>query len=157
MRRHARCSLDAARPAGPLEDTYPMKIAVPRESAPGERRVAIVADSVKRLAARRIEVAVEAGAGVGAGVRDEEYAAAGAAVVASRAELLAGVDVVVRVRAPAEDEVAEMPAGSALVCVLEPRAREELVRAIAARGITAIAADLIPRTTAAQGMDVLSS
>jgi NAD(P) transhydrogenase subunit alpha len=132
-------------------------VAVPRERAPGEERVALVADSVKRLLAKGIVVTVETGAGAGAKVGDEEYVTAGAEVVPSRDALLAAADVVLKVRAPTLEEVAALREGSVLVALLSPRTSPDLVRALAARRITAIAVDLIPRTTAAQAMDVLSS
>jgi NAD(P) transhydrogenase subunit alpha len=134
-----------------------MRIAVPTEVTPGERRVAIVPDSVKRLLARKIEVSIEAGAGAGSFARDEEYAAAGATVEPSRQALLAAASAVVMVRAPTPAEVPSLKEGSVLVGLLSPRADLALVRALAARRITSIAVDLIPRVTAAQAMDALSS
>ena len=80
---------------GIIAGDRPMKLAVPRESTPGERRVAIVADSVKRLAEKKIAVTIEAGAGLGAQLRDDDYLAVGAQVEASRPALLQAADVVV--------------------------------------------------------------
>lgn len=134
-----------------------MNLAVLKESTPGEKRVAIVADSVKRLAEKKIAVTVEAGAGLGAQLRDDDYLAVGAQVEASRPALLQAADVVVQVRAPSLGEVAALREGSALVCMLQPKGNPALVQALAARRITAFAVDLLPRSTVAQSMDMLSS
>jgi NAD(P) transhydrogenase subunit alpha len=134
-----------------------MRIAVRKESAPGERRVAIVPDSVKRLAAKKIEVSVEAGAGASAFASDDDYRATGARVDASLPALLADAEVVMQVRAPNLDDVKQLKEGSALVSLLHPLVNLELVRALAERKVTALAVDMIPRTTLAQMMDVLSS
>ena len=134
-----------------------MMIAVRTESAPGERRVALVPDSVKRLATKKIAVAVEAGAGAGAFATDAEYVTAGARIDASRDGMLDGSDGVVQIRPPTVDEVSTLRVGSVLVSLLYPLANPDLVRALAARKVTAIAVDMIPRTTVAQMMDVLSS
>jgi NAD(P) transhydrogenase subunit alpha len=134
-----------------------MRIAVRKEGAAGERRVSIVPESVKRLAAKKIETSVEAGAGASAFASDEEYGAAGGRVDASLDALLADADAVVQIRPPRLEEVAKLKEGSALVSLLYPLVDHELVRALAARKVTAIAVDMIPRTTVAQMMDVLSS
>jgi NAD(P) transhydrogenase subunit alpha len=134
-----------------------MRIAVRKESASGERRVAIVPDSVKRLASKKIEVVVEAGAGVGAYASDAEYQGVGARVDAGLAAMLAEADALVQIRPPTLEEVASLREGSVLVSLLYPLVSPELVRALAARKVTSIAVDMIPRTTVAQMMDVLSS
>ena len=134
-----------------------MRIAVRKESAPGERRVAVVPESVKRLAAKKIDVAVEAGAGAGAYASDEEYRTAGARVDASTGALFADTDALVQIRPPTVDEVGRLREGSVLVSLLYPLVSLDVVRALAARKVTAIAVDMIPRTTVAQMMDVLSS
>jgi NAD(P) transhydrogenase subunit alpha len=134
-----------------------MRIAVRKESAAGERRVAIVPDSVKRLLAKKIEVSVEAGAGTSSFASDDDYRAAGARIEASLPALLADADVVMQVRAPRLDEVKQLKEGSALVSMLHPLVNLDLVRALAERKVTALAVDMIPRTTLAQMMDVLSS
>jgi NAD(P) transhydrogenase subunit alpha len=134
-----------------------MRIAVRKESSVGERRVAIVPESVKRLAAKRIDVSVEAGAGSNAFVSDEEYRAMGARVDASLDALLSDADAVVQIRPPTVGQVGRLKEGSALVSLLYPLANRPIVEALAARKITAIAVDMIPRTTVAQMMDVLSS
>jgi NAD(P) transhydrogenase subunit alpha len=134
-----------------------MRIAVPRERAAGEKRVAIVPESIKRLVAKKIEVSVEAGAGAASYASDDEYKSHGARVDASLEATLADADAVVQIRPPTLDDVRKLKEGSALVSLLFPLVSLDLVRALAARKITAISADMIPRTTLAQMMDVLSS
>jgi NAD(P) transhydrogenase subunit alpha len=134
-----------------------MRVAVPRESVAGERRVSVVPDSVKRLVLKKIDVAVESGAGTGAFAGDEEYRRAGARVDASREALLGDADGVVQIRPPTVDEVARLREGSVLVSLLYPHTNQDVVRALASRRVTAIAVEMIPRTTVAQMMDVLSS
>jgi H+-translocating NAD(P) transhydrogenase subunit alpha len=134
-----------------------MRIAVRKESAAGERRVAIVPESVKRLAAKKLDVSVEAGAGAPSFASDDEYRTAGARVDTSLAALLADADAVVQIRPPSLPEVKQLREGCALVSLLFPLGEHELVKALAARKVTSIAVDMIPRTTVAQMMDVLSS
>ena len=133
-----------------------MKIAVPRETAQGERRVALVPETVGRLTASGLAVAIESGAGEGAWFGDDAYREAGASVV-SGDELYRGADVVVRVRKPSADEVAAMPEGVVLISFLEPLTDSEGVERLAKRGITGFAMESIPRITRAQSMDALSS
>jgi NAD(P) transhydrogenase subunit alpha len=133
-----------------------MRIAVRKEGA-GERRVALVPDSVKRLAAKKIEVSVEAGAGAGAFASDDEFRSQGARVDASVDALLADADAVLQIRPPSPADVQSLKEGSTLVSLLYPLVSPALVRALAARNVTAVAVDMIPRTTLAQMMDVLSS
>jgi NAD(P) transhydrogenase subunit alpha len=135
----------------------PMRIAVRKEGAAGERRVSIVPESVKRLAAKKIDVSVESGAGQGSFSSDDEYRAAGARIDSSLDALLADADAVLQIRAPSVEDVKRLKEGSALVSLLFPLVDHEIVRALAARKVTAIAVDMIPRTTVAQMMDVLSS
>lgn len=136
-----------------------MKIAVCKETAPGEARVALVPDSVKRLVQKKLQIAVESGAGAGAFAGDDEYRAAGAEV-GPLADVLRGADVIIKVMPPSVDEIGRLPEGATLVSLLYPLFPPEgpkLARALAARKVTALALDLIPRTTLAQMMDVLSS
>lgn len=134
-----------------------MKLAVPKARRDGERRVAIVPDSARRLVAKGFTIAVETQAGAGAALSDDDYRAAGAAIAPSVNALLGGADVVVTIHAPADAEIARIPRGAALVGLLAPRGDVTLLRALAAREITAIAIDALPRTTLAQAMDALSS
>ncbi len=134
-----------------------MRIAVPKEIEPGEARVAIVPETVKRLTKKVIEVSVERGAGEKARFPDEEYKEAGASVEPSAKALLAAADVVVKIHRPTPAEIAGMREGAALISLLYPLFNPDLVATLAAHKITAIAVDSIPRTTLAQMMDVLSS
>jgi NAD(P) transhydrogenase subunit alpha len=134
-----------------------MKIAVPRESRAGERRVSLVPESVERLVAKRVEVAVESGAGAAAGFGDESYEAAGAALESSADAVVGSADLVVRIHPPSLDEIARINARAAHVSLLFPLINNDLVTALNDRGVTAIALDRMPRTTLAQSMDVLSS
>jgi NAD(P) transhydrogenase subunit alpha len=134
-----------------------MLIAVPREVTPGERRVALVPETVKRLVGKKIDVVVEAGAGAGANATDEEYLAAGARVEASADALYKAGDVLLKIQPPNAEEIARLREGSALICLSYPLSNAKLVKDINARKVTLLATDMIPRTTLAQMMDVLSS
>ena len=138
-----------------------MRLAVLRESDPKERRVALAPAHIPALADGGWEVGVEAGAGAAAGWGDDAYREAGATVVPDRATLLRGADCVVKVRPPAfggeSDEVGQMPAGSIVISFLSPGTPDGLLAGLAARGISAMALERIPRTTRAQRMDALSS
>jgi len=131
-----------------------MRIGVPAETRPGETRVAATAETVKKLVAARHELLVQAGAGVASGQTDEAYIAAGATLVDARAALAA--DMVLKVRSPQADELAQMKRGGALVGMLEPF-NADGIAAMNAAGLTAFALEAAPRTTRAQSMDVLSS
>jgi NAD(P) transhydrogenase subunit alpha len=133
-----------------------VRVAIPKESGTGERRVALVPDSVGRLGGSGFSFAVEQGAGAAAGFADAEYAEAGADVV-SRADLLADVDAVVRVGRPSADEALELAPGTVLIGFLAPLTDREGVERLAAREVVAFAMESIPRITRAQAMDALSS
>ena len=133
-----------------------MRVAVPKETGAGERRVALVPDAVAKLASSGFTFAVERDAGLAAGFTDADYAAAGAELV-SHAEALAGANAVVRVGRPTADEVAELEPGTVLIGFLAPLSDPEGLERLAARGIVAFAMESIPRTTRAQVMDALSS
>jgi NAD(P) transhydrogenase subunit alpha len=137
-----------------------MRIGVPKETAPGERRVALVPESCKKLKQAGYEIAVEAGAGQSAGYADDAYREVGVAVENEPSALLAAADVTLKVGPPAtdgRDEVGAMRPGSVYLGSLMPLRHLRAVRALAARGVTAFATDAIPRTTRAQSMDTLSS
>ncbi len=137
-----------------------MKIAVPKETRPGESRVALVPESCKKLAQAGYEVLVEAGAGTAAGFPDAAYAEAGARLVPEAAALLSEGDFVLKVTAPQvapRDEVTPLRRGALLLASLMPTRHLDTVRALAAQGVTAFSTDAIPRTTRAQAMDTLSS
>ncbi len=133
-----------------------MKIAVLKERRFGETRVAATPESVKKLIGLKHSVVIETGAGVTAGVRDEDYVAAGA-TVGSAADALKGADIVFKVRAPDAAELATYPKSIALAGLLEPYAAKAEAAAYAAAGVTAVAMEFVPRITRAQSMDVLSS
>jgi len=130
-----------------------VRIGVPRELEPGERRVALVPDAVSRLAADGFEVAVERGAGAAASFGDEAYAEAGAVVASS----VWDADAIAKVRKPTGDELQQLRSGQVLVGFLEPLTDATGVERLAERGVVAFAMESIPRTTRAQPMDALSS
>ncbi len=134
-----------------------MRISVPREIGPEEKRVGVVPETVKRMVKKGVEVVVESGAGEGARFPDEEYKEAGATIEPSAEALLATADVVVKVQQPTLTEIAKTRERAALISLLYPLVNLDLVQTLAARKITAIAVDSIPRITLAQMMDVLSS
>lgn len=134
-----------------------MRIAVPRETAPHERRVALVPESCKKLISSGYEVAVESGAGVAAGYPDADYQSAGAQLSPDVGAMLTGAQVVAKVGPPTADEIARMQPGTVYVGSLMPLRNLAAVRALADRRVTAFATDAIPRTTRAQAMDTLSS
>ena len=133
-----------------------VKIALPKETAPGERRVALVPDTVARLTGAGLEVAVEAGAGEAASFPDAAYAQAGA-TIASGADVYRDADLVVKVRKPMEVELERLPERVVLIALLEPLLDPEGIEQLSRRGVTAFAMEAIPRITRAQAMDALSS
>ena len=133
-----------------------MKLAVLKESAEGERRVAASAETVKKFIALGATVAVEAGAGLGASISDEQYSAAGASV-AGRDEALRDADAVLAVQGPEPGALGGARKGALVVAVLDPFKRRERVEAYASAGLEALAMEFMPRITRAQSMDVLSS
>jgi NAD(P) transhydrogenase subunit alpha len=132
-----------------------MRIGVPAETRPGETRVAATPETVKKLAAKN-QVRVQAGAGTASSIRDADYEAAGATLVATAAEAY-DADIVLKVRAPGQDELPLLKANSILIGLLDPFNASGM-EAIAGRGVTAFAMELLPRTISrGQAMDVLSS
>ncbi len=134
-----------------------MIVAVGKERLAGEHRVALVPDGVKAFAKAGLEVRVEAGAGLGAAIRDADYEAAGARIESDRAALLAAADLWLAVQPPDEAVVAGLREGAALIALLRPLDEPARAQALAARRITAFSLELVPRITRAQSMDVLSS
>jgi len=135
-----------------------MKIGVPKESAEGERRVALVPDVVKSLQAKvseKIDPVVEAGAGAGAGHTDSAYQEAGAQVADAGSAW--GAEVVLHVRPLSSEEIGKLSKGQVVISHLSPLTAAESNKALAAAGVTAFAMEAIPRTTRAQAMDALSS
>ncbi len=134
-----------------------MKVAVVKENTPGERRVALVPETVPKLMAAGAEVLVESGAGEAAWFPDSAYAEAGAVIVTA-AELFTKADVILTVTRPAPAAIARMRAGQAIVGMLSTLINPELARDLAAQGVTAVSLDGLPRTLSrAQTMDALSS
>lgn len=138
-----------------------MKLAVMRENAADERRVALVPDAVSRLVKAGHTVTIQAGAGDRAFLSDDDYRAVGADIVEDTTSLLAGADAVFRVRAVAlenPDDLSALRPGTVLIALFQPLSEDvEYFRALAARGVTVFSMDAIPRISRAQSMDVLSS
>jgi NAD(P) transhydrogenase subunit alpha len=135
----------------------PVRVAVPKETRPGERRVALVPDVIRKLRDAGFEVGIESGAGDGADFDDEAYRQAGAEVAADRRALLSEAGVVLRVQPPPLEEVAWMKAGSVSIGFLQPAAEPAVVESLAAQGVSAFSLELLPRISRAQSMDALSS
>ncbi len=134
-----------------------MKVGIARETAPGERRVALVPETLGRIQKVGAEIIVERGAGLGSHFPDDAYEAAGATIVSTE-ELYAQADVVARVQKPSPAEVGMMRQGQAVVGLLQPLLDPHLAADLAARGVIEISLDAIPRTLSrAQTMDALSS
>src|SRR5688500_7026285 len=132
-------------------------IGIPRETFHGEKRVATVPEVVPKLAKLGFRVIVEAGAGEGASIGDDAYAAAGATVVADAAAVWAGADIVFKVRAPNAAEIARMREGQALASFIWPAQNPQLLQDLAAKKVTVLAMDSVPRISRAQKLDALSS
>ncbi|HKP75301.1 MAG TPA: Re/Si-specific NAD(P)(+) transhydrogenase subunit alpha [Longimicrobiaceae bacterium] len=133
----------------------PVSVGVPKETAPLERRVALVPETVQRLAKKGIEVVVEKGAGEGAYVSDDEFAKAGARI-AGRTEVY-GCRVIARVQPPPADELALLASEHVIIGFLRPLDDPAGMARLAETGVTALAMELVPRTTRAQKMDALSA
>jgi H+-translocating NAD(P) transhydrogenase subunit alpha len=134
-----------------------MQIIVLKEAEPSESRVALIPESVKKLVAMNVNVAVESGAGLESGASDVDYHTAGATISPDRAALLESADLLVTVNRPAARDIARMKRGSVVIGFLRPLDEPEKLSVMMKRGITAFAMELIPRTTRAQSMDALSS
>ena len=140
-----------------------MIIGVPRETFPGERRVALVPGAIPNLTKAGLQVIVEEGAGVGAGYPDADYVSKGAKIVPDRAEVFRAADIIVQVLCYGSNDktgkadVALYRTAQTLVGFLRPLGSIETIREIASKGVTSFSVELIPRTTRAQSMDALSS
>ncbi len=133
-----------------------MKVGTPKETAPDERRVALVPDTATRLAAAALEVSVESGAGSAAYITDEAYQQAGAKIVKGASALLGEADAVLKVQAPSAAEVELINKGAVLISFLQPATQGDIVRALAKHGVTAFSLELVPRISRAQSMDALA-
>lgn len=140
-----------------------MIIAVPKENAPGESRVALTPDAVKRLTGAGITVRVEQGAGLGASFPDDAYRSVGAEIVSDADTLWGEADVVLKVQRPrangdgGADEIARLREGAVLIGMLQPVMNPDLVSALAQHKVTSFSLDMLPRIARAQSMDALSS
>jgi NAD(P) transhydrogenase subunit alpha len=134
-----------------------VKVAIPKETAAGERRVALVPDTATKLIAAGLQVTIQSGAGESAYLPDAAYTAVGVTVVPGAGELLADADAVLKVQPPEVAEVKWFKQGAVLVSFLQPATQADIVRALAARQVTAFSLELVPRISRAQSMDALSS
>jgi NAD(P) transhydrogenase subunit alpha len=139
-----------------------MQIAVLKERRPDETRVAATPDTVKKFVALGCKVVVESGAGAGANISDGDFTAAGATIAAGAAEAVAGADVAVKVARPmtadeGTDEIGTLKSGLVLMAGLNALTSKPVVDALAAKGVTSFALELMPRISRAQAMDILSS
>ena len=134
-----------------------MKVGVVKEILPGERRVAIVPDTVPKLTGAKLDVAVQAGAGSQAFYADEAYQKAGATLVPDARAVLSQADAVLKVQPPSLDEVKALKSGAILISFLQPSAHADVVKALATQKVTAFSLELVPRISRAQSMDALSS
>jgi len=134
-----------------------MKLGIPAETHAGETRVAATPETVKKLTAGgHHTVFVQAGAGLGANIPDDQYAAAGAKIVAAAADVYSQSEIVLKVRAPVDGELAQLRSGQLLIGLLNPHNKPG-AEALARTGVTGFAMELLPRISRAQSMDVLSS
>ena len=131
-----------------------MRVGIPRETGAGERRVALVPETVARLTNTGFDVLVESGAGDRAAFDDSAYAEAGASVVA---DVWGNAEAICKVQKPNHDELARAREGAVLIAFLQPLSDPERIERLASRGVTAFALESIPRITRAQSMDALSS
>ncbi|MDP3409990.1 Re/Si-specific NAD(P)(+) transhydrogenase subunit alpha [Bosea sp. (in: a-proteobacteria)] len=134
-----------------------MRIAVPAETQGAETRVAMTPETARKFAGLGAEIVVETGAGLASGISDADYQAAGATIAASAAEALAGAAIVLKVRRPADSEIAALPKGALVVGIMDPYGNEKALAALSKAGVSAFAMEFMPRITRAQVMDVLSS
>ncbi|NIY77542.1 Re/Si-specific NAD(P)(+) transhydrogenase subunit alpha [Thalassospira sp. HF15] len=138
-----------------------MKLAVPKEIWPGEKRVAVTPETVKKLKTLGFDVAIEAGAGIDAAIPDDRFVDAGATIAKTMKTTVKDADVIFKVRPPVIDgksnELTAYKKGAAVVALLEPYDRKDLIEAMAKAGVDGYSMELMPRISRAQSMDVLSS
>lgn len=134
-----------------------LKIAVPKTTTAGEARVAASPETVKKLVDLGCEICIESGAGVNASVTDEMFKEAGAKIVKTATEACKGTDIVLSVQPPKETEIADMPKGALLICMMNPHNNGALIKKLAVANVNVFAMELVPRISRAQAMDVLSS
>jgi NAD(P) transhydrogenase subunit alpha len=134
-----------------------VKIAVPKETYPGEKRVPLIPPTIADLVKRGAEVEIESGMGMGSGYPDEDYTSAGATIQTDRKTLISSADLILRLRMPPSEEVDWIKKDAIHVSYLDPFNQQSLINSLKDKHISAIAMELIPRTTKAQKMDALSS
>ena len=134
-----------------------MLIGVAKETWPGEVRSALVPANATKLIKSGFSISMESGAGQAAGFTDQQYTDAGVSIVSNRAEVMAAADIFLAVRKPDTAEVDQLKSGAISVSFLDPYNEKELIEALAAKGVTSISMEMIPRSTRAQKMDALSS
>ena len=134
-----------------------MRIAVPIETEGNETRVAATPETVKKFIGLGATVTVQSGAGTKAGIPDSEFETAGAKIATSLADTLSGAEIVLGVRRPSADVLAQMPKGAAVIATMDPYGNEAALKSMADAGVDAFAMEFMPRITRAQVMDVLSS
>ncbi len=139
------------------EDNLAASIAITREIQDGEARVAATPDTVKKWTAAGLTVAVETGAGTGASITDEAFAAAGATIAKTAAEAVSSADILLKVCGPSPAEIKALKSGAIVVALLDAHREKDTLNALAAKGISAYAMEFVPRITRAQVMDALSS
>ena len=144
-------------PASAHRQPVVMRISIPTETQPSERRVALAPDAIARLVKGGFEIVVQRGAGRRAGFADDAYAKAGATLLDDAASVLRGGGIVVKVQPPTADEIALLEPGTTLVALLQPGRNADTVARLTERQVTALALELVPRITRAQSMDILSS
>ena len=131
-----------------------MVIGIPKESLTGETRIAVLPADIKRLSPDKLTFIIEAGAGNGSFISDEDYSNAGADIVS---DVYSGSDLIVRINPPSDEELSKLKDGTSLVSLLAPFTNHDLVKQLAVKNISSYCLELIPRSTYAQSMDVLSS
>jgi len=134
-----------------------LSIAVPRETVPGEKRVALVPEVAGRLVKQGMAVTVERGAGEAARFQDPAYTAAGAVLAPDPDSVYRGAGIILKVQPPTAQEAGRLPADSILICHIQPARDAEIVRSLAGRGVKVLSMNMVPRITRAQSMDALSS
>jgi H+-translocating NAD(P) transhydrogenase subunit alpha len=134
-----------------------MKIGIPKETHPGEKRVATTPDVAAQIIKLGFSVSVESGAGVAADISDAAYQAVGVEIVANTQVLWSGADIIMKVRAPSDAEVDLLPEGGRLISFIWPAQNADLMQKLAAKNVTVLAMDSVPRVSRAQKLDALSS
>lgn len=140
-----------------MQIKYYMKIGIPKEIYSGEKRVALVPETAKKLITAGAEVVVEAGLGLLSHISDEAYTKVGVTVSSNRDEILSSSDMVLRLRKPEKSEIQKLKKGSIHVSYLDPFNEKDLLEDLAKAGVSAVSMEMIPRSTRAQKMDALSS